>query len=174
MLPVVKELQKLKGVGEVLSRRFMEAGYDTFAKIAAAGKDGLRKIPGVNPRMLDAIVAQAVALSAETVKTKAQKTKELQLRVAALKEQVQTIAISVRDRFSDEIAGKSGRKLEKEILKLIDSLEKAESGLESRVKRAGKVLLKTEGKLEGLTMSSLKKVGAGLKKARKSLKTLGS
>ena len=37
----MKELQKLKGVGEVLSRRFVEAGYDTFAKIAIAnpGRD---------------------------------------------------------------------------------------------------------------------------------------
>ena len=174
MLPVVKELQKLKGVGDVLSRRFVEAGYDTFAKIAAAGEAKLRKIPGVNPGTLGSIVAQADALSADTVKTRAQKTKELQLRVAALKEQAQRIAISVRDRFSEEVAGKSGRKLEKEILKLIDSLEKAESGLESRVKRAGKVLLKTENKLEGLTTSSLKKVGTGLKKARNLLKPLGS
>ena len=81
--PVMTELQKLKGVGEVLARRFSEAGYDTFAKIAAAGEEGLRKIPGVNPRMLGSNVAEAVALSAATVKTRAQKTQELQRQAAA-------------------------------------------------------------------------------------------
>jgi len=174
MLPVMKELQRLKGVGEVLARRFMEAGYDTFAKIAAAGEEGLRKIPGVNPRMLGSIVAQAVALSADTVKSKARKTEELKLRVASLQEQVQAIALSVRDRFRDEVTGKTGRKLEKEILKVIGALEKAEGRLETRVKRAGKVLVKTERRLEGLTVSGIRKVGKGLKKARKSLKTIGA
>jgi len=171
---MVKELQKLQGVGEVLSKRFMDAGYDTFAKVAAAGEGSLRKIPGVNPRMLGSIITQAKELSADTVKTRTQKTKELQLRIAALKEQVQAIAICVRDRFSAEIAGKQGRKLEKKILKLIDSLEKTERAVESKVKRAGKVLLKTAGKLEGLTQCNPNKVAKGLKKARKTLKTLGS
>jgi hypothetical protein len=172
MLPVMKELQKLKGVGEVLSRRFVEAGYDTFAKIAAAGEKGLQKIPGVNPRMLASIVAEAAALSGDIAKNKSQKAAQLKLQVAALKEQVQGIALSVRDRFRDEVAGKSGRKLEKEILKLIDALEKVEGRLETRVKRAGKGLLKAEKKLEGLAMANLKKVGNGLQKARKSLKTI--
>lgn len=173
MLLMMKELQKLQGVGEVLSRRFMEAGYDTFAKVAAAGEEGLRKIPGINPRMTGSIVAQAAALSTETVKSKASKTEELKLRAAALKEQVQAIALSVRDRFAADVSAKGGRKLEKEILKLIGTLEQVEGKLETRVKRAGKVLIKTEKRLEGLTVSGLKKIGKGLKKARKSLKTLG-
>lgn len=172
MVPVMKELQKLKGVGEVLSQRFIAAGYDTFAKIAAAGEEGLRRIPGVNPRMLGSIVAQAVALSAETVKSKAQKTEELKLRIVALKKQVQEIALSVRDRFKEEVTGKTGRKLEKEILKLLAALEKSEGRLETRVKKTGKVLLKAERRLEGLTVSGLKKVGKGLKKAKKSLQTI--
>lgn len=174
MLPVMKELQQLKGVGKVLSKRFIDAGYDSFAKIAAAGEEGLRKIQGVNPRMIGSIVAQAVALSAETVKSKALKTEELKLRAASLKEQVQSIALSVRDRFTEEVTGKRGRKLEREIVKLVDALEKVEGRLETRVKRAGKVLLKVEGRLEGLTVSGLRKVAKGLKKARNSLKTLAS
>jgi len=31
----MKELQKLRGVGEVLSRRLVESSYDTIAKVAA-------------------------------------------------------------------------------------------------------------------------------------------
>ena len=37
----MKELQKLKGIGEVLSRRLVESSYDTIAKVAGAGRRGL-------------------------------------------------------------------------------------------------------------------------------------
>jgi len=169
MTQAEKELQQLKGVGEVLSRRFVAAGYDNFAKVAEAGEEGLRKIPGVNPRLLGSIVAQAAQLAGEAKKSKAERTEELKLRTASLKEQVQGIALSVRDRFQEEIVGKAGRKVEKEILKVISTLEQMEGTLETRVKRAGKGLVKAEGKLEGLTVAGLRKVGKGLKKARKSL-----
>ncbi len=36
----MKELQKLKGIGEVLSRRLIESNYNTIAKVAAAEKHG--------------------------------------------------------------------------------------------------------------------------------------
>jgi hypothetical protein len=52
-------------------------------------------------------------------------------------------------------------------------LEKVEGRLETKVKSAGKALVKAERKLEGLTVAGLKKVGKGLKRARKSLKTIG-
>lgn len=48
----LKELQGLKGVGDILAQRFIKAGYDTFDKVAAAGEEGLRKIQGINPRMI--------------------------------------------------------------------------------------------------------------------------
>lgn len=165
-----KELQRLKGVGEILSRRFMEAGYDSFARIVEAGEEGLRKIPGVNPRMLRSIVAQAGELAAEGKKSRAQRVDALKLKTVSLKERVQGIALSVRDRFTDEVAGKDGKRVEKEILKVIASLEKVEGKLETRVKKAGKGLVKAERKLEGLATTGLKQVGKGLKKARKSLK----
>ena len=60
MKPKMKELQKIKGVGEVLSKRLVEAGYDTFAKIAVAGDDGLKKIQGINPSMSQSILAEAL------------------------------------------------------------------------------------------------------------------
>ncbi len=166
----IKELQKIQGVGEVLSRRFLEAGYDSFAKIAAAGEEGVRKIPGVNPRVLGSIVAQARVLAGDAEKVGTKRAEELKVRAAALKEQIQAIAVSVRDRFKDEVAGKAGRNVEKEILKVTAVLEKVEGKLDTRVKKAGKGLIKAEKKLEGLTVSGLGKVGKGLKKTRKSLK----
>lgn len=165
-----KELQQIRGVGEVLSRRLLEAGYDSFAKIAAAGEEGMRRIPGMNPRALGAIVAQARALAEESGRAGGRRVEELKLRATALKEQIQGIAVSVRDRFQEEAAGKAGRKVEKEILKAIAALERVEGKLEGRVKRAGKGLVKAEKRLEGLTLAGLGKVGKGMKKARKSLK----
>ena len=46
----MKELQKLKGIGEVLSRRLVESSYDTIAKVAAAEEKGLERVAGMNPQ----------------------------------------------------------------------------------------------------------------------------
>jgi predicted flap endonuclease-1-like 5' DNA nuclease len=54
-----KELQKLKGIGEVLSQRLIESSYDTIAKVAAAEEKGLSRIAGMNPQKLRSIVTQA-------------------------------------------------------------------------------------------------------------------
>jgi hypothetical protein len=166
----MKELQKLKGVGAVLSRRLAEAGYDTFAKIAAAGDEGMKKIQGLNPRMVQSILTQAGEIIDEAQKGKAEKVEELKQKADSLKMQVQNIAVSVRDRFKDEVAGKIGRKLEKDIVKVISSLERVEGKLETKVKKAGKGLIKTENRLANIADDNLKGVGKGLKKALKSLK----
>jgi hypothetical protein len=166
----LSELQKLKGVGEVLSGRLVAAGYDTFAKVAAAGEEGLKKIPGINPRLVPSIVEQAGQLSGEAKTTKAQKVEALKKSAAVLKEQVQGVALRVRDAFPQEAGGKAARKVEKEILKLIASLEKVEGKFESKVKRAGKGLAKAEKRLAALADAGLADIGRGLKKARKSLK----
>ena len=61
----MKELQKLKGIGEVLSRRLIESSYDTIAKVAAAELKGLEKIAGMNPQKVRSIVAQARKMTGE-------------------------------------------------------------------------------------------------------------
>jgi len=55
----IKELQKLKGIGAVLSQRLVEASYDTIAKVAAAEEKGLEKIAAMNPQRARDISAQA-------------------------------------------------------------------------------------------------------------------
>jgi Holliday junction resolvasome RuvABC DNA-binding subunit len=170
MTKAMKELQKLKGVGAVLARRIAEAGYDTFAKVAAAGEEGLRKIPGINPRLLKSIVTQAEEMAGEAEKSTVKKVEELKQQATSLKERVQEIALGVRDRFKNEVVGTVGKKVEKEISKVITSLEKVEVIMERRVKKAGKGLAKAEKRMEALADAGLKGVGKGLKKARKSLK----
>jgi prefoldin subunit 5 len=120
--------------------------------------------------MVRSIVAQAGEMVDEAQKSKAKRIEELKHLAANLKGQVQEIALGVRDRFKDEVVGKVGKKVEKELVKVISSLEKVEGKLESRVKKAGKGLAKAEKRLASLADAGLKGVGKGLKKARKSLK----
>ena len=65
-----KELQRLKGVGEVLSRRLVESSYDTIAKVAAAEKKGLERIAGMNPQKVRSIVTQAREIVREAEKSR--------------------------------------------------------------------------------------------------------
>ena len=66
----MKELQKLKGIGEVLSRRFVEASYDTIAKVAGAEKKGLERIVGMTPQKALSIVTQARKMMGESEKSR--------------------------------------------------------------------------------------------------------
>lgn len=65
-----KELQKLKGIGAVLSQRLVEASYDTIAKVAAAEEKGLERIVGMNPQKLRSIVTQARKMTGESEKNR--------------------------------------------------------------------------------------------------------
>ena len=66
----MEELQKLKGIGEVLSRRLVESSYDTIAKVAAAEKKGLERIAGMNPQKVRSIVTQARTMMGEAEKSR--------------------------------------------------------------------------------------------------------
>jgi len=65
----MKELQKLKGIGAVLSRRLVESSYDTIAKVAAAEEKGLERIAGMNPQKVRSIVTQARKMTGEAEKS---------------------------------------------------------------------------------------------------------
>lgn len=64
----LKELQRLKGIGEVLSQRLVEASYDTIAKVAGAEIKGLERIAGMNPQKIRNIVTQARKMTGEAEK----------------------------------------------------------------------------------------------------------
>ncbi|MFZ3207476.1 MAG: helix-hairpin-helix domain-containing protein [Geobacteraceae bacterium] len=66
----MKELQKLNGIGEVLSRRLVEASFDTIAKVAAAEEKGLERIAGMNPQKVRSIVTQARKMAGEAEKSR--------------------------------------------------------------------------------------------------------
>ena len=64
----MKELQKLKGIGEVLSRRLIESSYDTIAKVAAVEEKGLERIAGMNPQKAQSIATQARQMTGDAEK----------------------------------------------------------------------------------------------------------
>lgn len=170
MSKAAKELQKIRGIGEVLAQRLAETGLDTFDKIAVAGEDELRRIKGVNPRTLQSIIGQAAELAKDAGSGRAQRVAVLKAAAGTVREQVEAVARSVRDRFNDELQGKAGKKAEKELQRMTTALERVEGSLETRLKRAGKGLAKAEKRLAGLSEAGLKGVGKGLRRARKSLK----
>jgi len=65
----MKEVQKLKGIGEVLSKRLVESSYDTIAKVAAAEEKGLERIAGMNPKKVRSIVTEARKMTGEAEKS---------------------------------------------------------------------------------------------------------
>ena len=64
----MQELQRLDGIGDVLSRRLAESGYNTIAKVAAADRSSLERIVGMNWYKVRAIVAQARQMTGEAEK----------------------------------------------------------------------------------------------------------
>ena len=174
MAIINKELQQLKGIGGVLAKRLDDAGLDSFTKVVEAGEEGLRKIRGINPHAITSILEQA-ALLAVTEKTgRAERVEEVKKMIGGVREKVQALAASTKERFKEELVGKYGKKLTNDLVRLVDALDKFEDSVPKRLKRAGKGLAKAEKKVEGLTEAGLKKVHKGLKKTRKSLvKVLG-
>jgi hypothetical protein len=165
----VRELQKLRGVGEVLSRRLVEAGLHSCERIVVAGEDGLRRIKGINPRMIRSILDQAAELAGSVRTGKAERIAALKGSALALKAGLEAGARDLRERLGAELAG-DARKLEKEFVKTLAALEKVEGQLESKVKKAGKGLARAERKLARLTDKGTDRVARGLRKARKALK----
>src|ERR1039457_461988 len=165
----IEDLKKIKGVGEVLSKRLVGAGYDTYAKIAAAGSEGLKKIVGMNPKLIESIIIQAEEESSESHESRDQIVEELKQLTATLKWQAREVVASACERSKEKASGKTSRKIDKELIKVISSLEKVEEAVENREKKAGKGLIKAGKRLSGLTEAGLKDMGKGLKKIRKSL-----
>jgi hypothetical protein len=169
MVHTAADLQQLRGVGRILGKRLYDAGYDSFTKIAQAGEEGLMKVRGINPRYLGTILEQARALSDAAHPDRAARDEALQQRLGEVKGQLQSLAETTRERFQQELAGKTGKKLTADLVRIEDALARMSDGGKKGFKRAGKALLKAEKRVAGLEDASLKKVRKGLKKARKAV-----
>jgi len=164
----MKELQKLHGVGEVLSRRLVEAGLHNCERIVVAGEDGLRMVKGINPRMIQGILAQAAEMSGTARAGRTERIAQLKKAAQEMKSGLEARVGEQRDQLGDELAGE-GRKLEKQFLKTLTVLEEFEGQLETKVKKAGKGMVRAERTLARMTEQGTNKVVRSLKKARKFL-----
>ena len=169
MVQTAAELQQLKGIGRILVQRLLEAGLDSFAKIAQAGEDGLKKVRGLNPRNINSILEQAKLLSEASHTGRLARAKALQQRLSEVKEMVRSLAETTRERFPEELTGKCGKKLTSDLIRIEDALVQINDGGKRGSKRVAKALSKTHKRLAGLEGASLKKVHKGLKKARKAV-----
>jgi excinuclease UvrABC nuclease subunit len=169
MVQTAADLKQLKGVGEILAKRLYDAGFDSFAKIAQAGEEGLKQVRGISPRAIGSILAQAKQFSESTQPGHAGRTEAVKKQLSEVQEKVHTLAQVTRERFTEALAGKSGKKLTSDLVRIEDVLVKMVDGSKKRSKRAGKALIKAEKRIAGLENASLKKVHKGLKRARKAM-----
>ena len=169
MDPVLKKLTRLRGVGDVLANRLKDAGLDTFEKIVDAGADGLAKIRGINLRAIPAIVAEAAELVVEETEKNVDQTVD---KATILSSRVQDLAKNIRDRFADELKEKHGKKVEKELLKIVGFLDGL--SLKRQKKKVVKGLAKAEKKLAIAEDAGLKQLRKCLKRTRKSLSKISS
>ncbi len=65
-----QELQRLKGIGKVLSQRLIDASYDSIAKVAGAEHKGLERIAGMNPQRIRDVVTQARKMTGDAEKNR--------------------------------------------------------------------------------------------------------
>jgi len=174
MVQTAADLKKLKGVGAILGKRLYDAGFDSFAKIVQAGEEGLKRVRGVSPRAIGSILEQAGELARLEHQGETEADEAMQLRLSELRDKIETLARTTRDRFGEKMTGKCGRKLSSDLVRIEDALTQMHGFGKKRSKRTDKVLIKAEKRVLGLETASLKKVRKGLKRTRKMvLKTLG-
>lgn len=164
-----KELRKIRGIGGVLAVRLVDAGLDTHEKVAAAGDDDLRRIRGMNPHAVASIREQAARLGQSAGESREERIVRLKAEAGELKVKVAALAVDLRERFGEGLEGKKGRKLEKEIFRLMDRLGRMEDGGELKPNRTRRALEKSRRRLEGVEGCGVKRTRKGLKRARRAL-----
>lgn len=169
-----RELQKIRGIGEVLSLRLLESGIDSFSKIVALGESGLTKLKGINPKAIPDILQQAGKFAAGESDERSKRAAALNESLQGLRQSVQALASTAKDRFSEKLSGKSGKKLAAALVRFIEAVESVEENAGKKLKRSGKVVRKAEQHLEGLAEGGLKELRKGLKRARKALQRVNA
>jgi hypothetical protein len=166
----VQELQQLKGIGAITAQRLVAAGLVTFTAIVESGEEGLRAISGINPRNIPAILEQAGALAGPTEEPVTPVgPDDLKVFVEDLRTVIRKIATAARERFPEELTGKIGHKLTRNMVAGLDALYAIEELLERRPKRVRKALVKARKRLSGLPEGELTEIRKGLKRVRKTL-----
>jgi hypothetical protein len=163
------DLQQLRGVGSVLAKRLSDAGFDSLEKLAG-GEDDLRQIPGISPTSIDSIVKQAKQLAEAYPHGDPGNDQAVRKLLAQVKAKLEALARTARDRYEDQLSGKTGKKVTSDLVRVEDALGQLGKGQLKRPRRAAKALGKVEKRVSGLEDASLKKIRKRLKRAKKAVK----
>lgn len=162
-----KELSKLKGIGKVLAGRLVEAGLDSYDKIVAAGAEGLGRINNINPRAVPAILAQAAELAA-AIGAAEEQGAGVRKAAERLRQRVEVLAVLASQGLAGNRSG--AKKVEGQIVKLIDLLDRIAAQPERRPKKTGRRLAKADRRLSVLGEPSATDLARRLKKSRRKLR----
>jgi len=170
MQEAVKQLQKIKGVGEVLAARLVEAGFDTLARFAEATAEELAGIKGLQPSSLPELQAQARELASVSQPVADEKSLADMLDNAErLRIAVSALVVKLRDQYDVDDDGKALRQLRKEITRVLATLEKVEATLSEQLRRLSKKLTKADARLSTVAQDDLEALTKGLRQTRKAI-----
>lgn len=170
MESTVKQLQQIKGVGDVLARRLAEAGFDTLPRLAAATEQDLAEIKGLPPTAIPEILGQARELAVSTLGEVDDRSLAKMLEdIERLRTGVTSLVIRLRDQQSEDDGGKARRQLRKEIPRVLATLERIEASLSEQLSRLLKKLAKADAKLAGSDQRDLEALTKGLRQTRKAI-----
>ncbi|MHB8708311.1 MAG: helix-hairpin-helix domain-containing protein [Desulfuromonadales bacterium] len=170
MNDAIRQLQQIKGVGEVLAKRLVEAGFDTLQRVAAATEQELAAVKGLLPGAIPAVLAQARELAGTSqIEADEKSLAEMLENAERLRSGVSSLVLKLRDQHLDSEDGKSQRALRKEVTRVLATLERVEASLSEQLRRLGKKLAKADAALTNVAQDDLEALTKGLRQTRKSI-----
>lgn len=170
MQDAISQLQQIKGIGAVLAQRLVEAGIDSYERLAVANEAEMLAVKGMLPANIPMLQEQAreFAMTAHAIKTEAN-LKQMLEDTERLREGMANLVLALRAQQPESDDSKAQRNLRKEITRILATLERVESSLSDQFKRIGKKLAKAESKLVGVAQNDLEALTKGLRDSRKTI-----
>jgi ribosomal protein S13 len=170
MKDAVNQLQQIKGIGAVLAQRLVEAGIDSFERLAGASEAEMLAIKGMLASNIPVLQEQAreFAVAIHAVKTEAN-LKQMLEDAERLREGMENLVLKLRDQQPENDDSKVQRNLRKEITRILATLERVESSLSDQFKRIGRKLAKAEAKLTVVAQDDVEALTKGLRDSRKTI-----
>ncbi len=170
MADIFKQLQQIDGVGEVIAKRLVAAGFDTLPRLVAATEPELASIKGLLPGAIPAILAQAKELlAADQVGSDDKSLTDMLDDAERLRMGVSSLVLKLRDQHAESEDGKEERALRKEITRVLATLERVEASLSDQLRRLGKKLAKADARLATAPRDDLEALTKGLRQTRKAI-----
>jgi signal transduction histidine kinase len=150
----------------------VEAGLAGFDAIVEAGEEGLKRIQGMNLRIIPSILSQAAEMNDAAEGAREHALQDVRQRIERLAATIRDMAARVRELPGTESVGTVGAKVEAEIFRILALLDKLTARLGRKRKRTARGLERAEKRLVSLEGAGLKDIRKGLKKSRKSLERI--